>query len=206
MRGCRDLGTMVEAGQGGVARDDVKAASLYKQACSGAETVGCNALAVMLGSGRGGQPKDDAKAVELYRKGCDGGDLRACTNLGVSIDCGLGTLLSSEIASVTITCRTLLAGSLTNVASLASPVADPVAANNFTATAANVPHHVFFIASSLRRHLMAINQPAVGRVPPRLLGADAAEARDDYGVGGRRHLSALPTVASVAGGHGSHLC
>lgn len=73
----------------------------------------------------------------------------ACTNLGTSIDCGLGTLFNGESASVTITCRTLLAGVITNVATLGSPlVTDPVSANNSAAARASVTPSVDLVITT----------------------------------------------------------
>ena len=94
--GCSALGLMYQNSEG-VARDDFKAASLYRKACDGGNARGCTNLGWMTESGRG-TDKDQVKAVSLYRKGCDAKDAYGCDLLGVMYLNGTGVTKSEEQA------------------------------------------------------------------------------------------------------------
>jgi hypothetical protein len=67
---------MYEAGTG-VAQDDVRAATLYEQACNSGAPRGCFSLAQMMDVGRGVR-QDPPRATELRRRACTEGYTRAC--------------------------------------------------------------------------------------------------------------------------------
>jgi hypothetical protein len=68
---CTELGVMYEKGRG-VAKDEARAAALYKQACDGGYAGGCVDLGAAYASGRG-VAKDELRAVALYKQVCDTG-------------------------------------------------------------------------------------------------------------------------------------
>ena len=79
--GCFRRGTNYAQGTGGVDKDEVRAAALFKDGCESDEPRGCTALGVMMAAGLGGLVKDDAKAAALYRKACSAGDDGGCQRL-----------------------------------------------------------------------------------------------------------------------------
>ena len=79
MSGCGSLGFLYASGAG-VAKDEVKAAAFYGQACTGGHMFGCQSQGRMYESGAG-VPKDEARAFRLYTKACNGGEAPACDAL-----------------------------------------------------------------------------------------------------------------------------
>jgi hypothetical protein len=61
----------------GVAKDDARAAALYRKGCAGRDAMACDNLAVNYRHGEG-VPKDNVFAAEFYGKGCDLGDAASC--------------------------------------------------------------------------------------------------------------------------------
>jgi TPR repeat protein len=76
---CFSLGYMFDQGKG-VAKDEARAAELYKKGCDGGLGPSCFNLGRMFTDGRG-VAKDDARALELYRKACDNGVKPACSRV-----------------------------------------------------------------------------------------------------------------------------
>ncbi len=79
--GCLSLGLLFELGEGGVSKDELRAAKLYEQACTAGEPRGCNNLGILYEEGLG-TPKDPQQAAGFYEKACSGGYSTACFNLG----------------------------------------------------------------------------------------------------------------------------
>ena len=71
--------------------DELRAASLFKQACDGGELAGCSNLGFTYFEGRG-VAKDNVRAAAFFKKACDGGELAACLNLGVIYENGEWTM------------------------------------------------------------------------------------------------------------------
>ena len=78
---CADANILRVPIPAGVARDDVRAASLLQRACDGGAVQSCYPLADAIFDGRG-MAKDEARSAPLYQRACDFGSLVACTDLG----------------------------------------------------------------------------------------------------------------------------
>lgn len=85
---CGRVGWALENGEG-VAKNPVRAATLYLRSCEGGHAWGCYALAYAYGQGDG-VPRDDARAAALFRRGCDGGYTESCGQLARCIQRGRG--------------------------------------------------------------------------------------------------------------------
>jgi TPR repeat protein len=79
---CLELAARYLRGEGGVSKDEPKAAAMFQKACDGGSSTGCEFYAKMLRDGRG-VAKDEAKAMTLLGKACDGGAGGACTSVGL---------------------------------------------------------------------------------------------------------------------------
>lgn len=77
---CNNLGLAYSQGAG-VAKDEARAAELYKKACDGGHAGGCNNLAAKHFFGVAGQ-RDLAAAAASTTRACDLGDALGCANLG----------------------------------------------------------------------------------------------------------------------------
>jgi hypothetical protein len=82
--GCYQLGTQFNIGQGGVARDEVRAGELFARArqlaekgCTGGCQRDCATLAWMLHTGQG-VPHDGPRSIALMKAACDGGSPEGC--------------------------------------------------------------------------------------------------------------------------------
>lgn len=71
------------------ARNDTRAAELFKKSCDGGDMAACNELAQQYALGEG-VPEDRARAAQLYQKGCDGDDGVSCFDLSNVYRQGLG--------------------------------------------------------------------------------------------------------------------
>jgi hypothetical protein len=76
---CNELGGLYAAGVG-VAKDPLRAATLYRKACNGNFAEGCMNLAALFEKGRG-VAKDDERAALLYQQVCDEGVAMGCERL-----------------------------------------------------------------------------------------------------------------------------
>ena len=85
--GCSDLGVLFLGGNG-LARDDVKAATLFKRACDGKNATGCGNLGYMVETGTG-VSKDIKLAAQLYEKACNTAD-EECSSVAVLFQLGKG--------------------------------------------------------------------------------------------------------------------
>jgi TPR repeat protein len=94
--GCANLAGMYVNGLGGLPKDEVRAAALFKQACDGGHVGGCTNLGAMNATGRGGLPKDEARAAALYKQACDGGNAAGCVHLAAIYATGGGGLPKDE--------------------------------------------------------------------------------------------------------------
>lgn len=99
MRSCVGLGQLYEHGRD-VPKDEVRAATLYRQACNGGVMDGCSRLGDACLHGRG-IPKDEAQAASLFQQGCDSGngDHFACKELGKMYLTGVGVPADKERAA-----------------------------------------------------------------------------------------------------------
>lgn len=97
-RACAALAYMNLSGHG-TAKDEAKAAMLYREACDGDEPRGCSGLGVMYGAGAGGLPKDEPKAVSLFTKACDANLPWGCWALSNAYYMGLGVGKSFDYAA-----------------------------------------------------------------------------------------------------------
>jgi TPR repeat protein len=79
----------------GVAEDDFRGASRYRQACDGGDTGGCVVLGFMYEQDRfleRGFPRDFARAAALYRQGCEAGVATGCSRLATMYEDGRGVM------------------------------------------------------------------------------------------------------------------
>jgi TPR repeat protein len=74
MDGCTRLGVLYGRGAG-VAKDPVRAAALFQQACDGKNMTGCARLGAAYSSGEG-VAQDFARAADLLKRSCDEGRTR----------------------------------------------------------------------------------------------------------------------------------
>lgn len=86
--GCANLAYLYAAGKS-VAKDDRRAASLYRKSCDLGDAQGCYNAGVMADDGRGVR-EDPAAAAADYAEGCSLGSSTACTNLGFLYEHGRG--------------------------------------------------------------------------------------------------------------------
>ena len=82
---CGTLGMMYEKGEGGVAKDEAMALSLYNKGCEGGDAKSCDVAGTW--TMKGG---DDAGAFALYKKSCDSGYGEGCLHLGMLYEKGKG--------------------------------------------------------------------------------------------------------------------
>jgi TPR repeat protein len=87
-----NLGVLYREGRGGLAKDDVEAARLFKLAASQGNVPAQVNLGAFYGTGRGGLPKDEAEALRLYRLAAAKNDARAQNNIGSYYQNGRGGL------------------------------------------------------------------------------------------------------------------
>ena len=86
--------------QGGLTKDEAKAAERYRKAAeAGNATAMCN-LGYAYEYGQGGLTKDEAKAVEWYQKAAEAGNATAMHNLGLCYEHGKGGLTKDEAKAV----------------------------------------------------------------------------------------------------------
>ncbi len=86
--GCANVAFLFATGKS-VAKDDRKAASLYRKSCDLGDAQGCYNAGVMADDGRGVR-EDPAAAAADYAEGCSLGSSTACTNLGFLYEHGRG--------------------------------------------------------------------------------------------------------------------
>ena len=82
---CGTLAMMYEKGEGGVAKDEAMALSLYNKGCEGGDAKSCDVAGTW--TMKGG---DDAGAFALYKKSCDSGYGEGCLHLGMLYEKGKG--------------------------------------------------------------------------------------------------------------------
>jgi TonB family protein len=80
------------------ARDDARAAALFRQACDRNHAGGCFNLGFAYASGRG-VAKDESRAVVLYQRACDGAIGDGCTRAASMYEQGLGVAVDSGRAA-----------------------------------------------------------------------------------------------------------
>lgn len=78
-RACATLGAMFAFGRN-VARDYVRARSLFQRACDAGAARGCTNLGMLYQRGLG-VASDSAQARAYYQRGCNGGDAQGCNLL-----------------------------------------------------------------------------------------------------------------------------
>jgi TPR repeat protein len=93
-----EVGFMNEKGQGGLPRDDFKAAIWYRKAADADFPQAMVNLAVLYLDGQGGLPKDYAKAVGLCRKAADAGNPNGMLLLASMYEDGIGLPKDSAAA------------------------------------------------------------------------------------------------------------
>ena len=86
--GCATLGFLYATGKA-VAKEDKRAAQLYRKGCELGDAQGCYNAGLMAEEGRGGKA-DLARAVADYDEACELGSSTACTNLGFLYERGRG--------------------------------------------------------------------------------------------------------------------
>jgi TPR repeat protein len=86
--GCATLGFLYATGKA-VARDDKRAAVLYRKSCELGDAQGCYNAGLMADDGRGVK-EDAARAAAEYDEACELGSSTACTNLGFLYERGRG--------------------------------------------------------------------------------------------------------------------
>ncbi len=93
---CGGLGVMVASGRGGQSRDSTKAVTLWRQACTGAQSnaESCANLggAYLRGSG---VAKDDLRAVQYFSQACEGSYAPGCTSLAAAWESGTSVTAKS---------------------------------------------------------------------------------------------------------------
>ncbi len=94
---CSDLGLLYRRGRV-VARDDSKAAELYKRACDAGFVRGCANLAVLYEIGEG-VSRDYARSMSLSQSSCQHGDPIACHNQAILYLHGEGVAVNVARAS-----------------------------------------------------------------------------------------------------------
>jgi TPR repeat protein len=95
---CRRLAASYSFGQGGVAKDEARAASLYEQACAMKDPSACMFAGQMSEYARG-VIKDDAKAARLYTRACDLQWPPGCYNLAIMFERGTGVPADEQKAA-----------------------------------------------------------------------------------------------------------
>jgi hypothetical protein len=85
---CHGAGLVHRGGLKG-ARNDTRAAELFKKACDGGDMAACNELAQQFSLGEG-VAENKATAASLYQKGCDGDDGVSCFDLANAYRQGQG--------------------------------------------------------------------------------------------------------------------
>jgi TPR repeat protein len=98
---CSNLAMMYRLGLGGLAKDEARAAVLYKEACGGGNASGCTGLGNAYELGQG-VARDEARAAAVSKQACDGGDARGCSNLGFLYDRGRGGLAKDEARAASL--------------------------------------------------------------------------------------------------------
>jgi len=86
--GCATLGFLYATGKA-VAKDDKRAAALYRKSCELGDAQGCYNAGLMSDDGRGVK-EDAARAAADYDEACELGSATACTNLGFLYERGRG--------------------------------------------------------------------------------------------------------------------
>jgi TPR repeat protein len=86
-------------GRGGLARDDVEAARLYKLAADKGLSAAHNNLGVLYETGSGGLAKDDTEALRLYKLAADKNYAAAQNNIGRFYETARGGLTKDEAAA-----------------------------------------------------------------------------------------------------------
>lgn len=86
--GCAHLAFLYATGKG-VAKDDRRAAALYRKSCDLGDAQGCYNAGLMADEGRGVR-QDVAHAAADYDEACELGSSTACTNLGFLYENGRG--------------------------------------------------------------------------------------------------------------------
>jgi hypothetical protein len=92
-----ELAAFYELGAGGLPKNDLEAARLYKLAADQANAFGQFNLGRFYAHGRGGLSKSDDEAVRLLKLAAEQGLPIAQFNLGLSYDFGRGGLQRSEV-------------------------------------------------------------------------------------------------------------
>lgn len=98
MSQCTVLGTRFDDGYGGMRRDPLRAAILFKMSCEGGEVDGCYNFGLLYSLGRGVR-QNAPRAGALFQMACDGGHAGGCTDLGLMYSMGLGVASSNETAA-----------------------------------------------------------------------------------------------------------
>ena len=94
------LGYAYAYGQGGLTKDETKAAERYRKAAEAGNATAIFNLGYAYEYGRGGLTKDEAKAVEWYQKAAEAGNATAMNRLGYAYEYGQGGLTKDEVKAV----------------------------------------------------------------------------------------------------------
>jgi hypothetical protein len=86
---CTNLGAFYESGSGGVLRDALQAALLYRRGCDGGDGRACTRLGAAFRTGTG-VTQDPVQAAVLTRHGCELGDAEGCAVYAWYLDNGEG--------------------------------------------------------------------------------------------------------------------
>jgi len=95
-----NLGVFYRDGRGGLTKNDVEAARLFKLAAAQGDVHAQVNLGAFYSNGRGGLPKDEAEALRLYRLAAAKGDARAQNNIGVYYQNGRAGLAKDDREAV----------------------------------------------------------------------------------------------------------
>jgi hypothetical protein len=95
---CRRLAASYAFGQGGVSKDEARAALLYQHACEMKDPSSC-VFAGQMNEYARGVAKDDAKAFGFYKQACDLQWAPGCYNLAIMFERGTGVPVDEDKAA-----------------------------------------------------------------------------------------------------------
>jgi TPR repeat protein len=91
-----NLAVFYRDGRGGLAKNEVEAARLFKLAAAQGDVNAQVGLGAFYSTGRGGLPRDEAEALRLYRLAAAKGDARAQSNIAGYYQTGRGGLAKDD--------------------------------------------------------------------------------------------------------------
>ena len=94
------LGRVFFNEQGGLTKDEVRAAERYRKAAEAGDAAAMYNLGYAYEYGKEGLTKDTSKAVEWYQKAAEAGNVRGMNSLGVCYEYGQGGLTKDEAKAV----------------------------------------------------------------------------------------------------------